>query len=277
MCRNHYVTAEKYGDPFHVENVGVDRTGWGGALNFNDPSECIEVMRSVGLNPVEEYANASVKWKCECMLCGKFEAVKYRHVKQGIFTGQKVVGGKGYGCKRCVNPRLLSEEEAVARALAKGLQPLEPYVQNHTPWKMRCLTCNSTVSPSLSGLATQGGCLTCGAARRGWRYTKDPTSVYLMTNPQKKALKVGTAKTSRLQKRMSEHTGFKMVKVWHFKTGKPAWELEQTVLMHWRRDLGNPPKGFLAKNEMGKSGHEETASTRKVGLKRTVDYIEALI
>ena len=97
-----------------------------------------------------------------------------------------------------------------------------------------------------------------------------------MTNPQQKALKVGSAKTSRLQKRTSEHKGFKIVKVWHFKTGEPAWELEQTVLLHWRRDLGSPPKGFLAKGDMY-SGHEETASTRKVGLRRTIDYIEGLL
>ncbi len=98
-----------------------------------------------------------------------------------------------------------------------------------------------------------------------------------MTNPQKEALKVGIAKTARLQKRMSEHTGFKPVETWHFPTGRMAFELEQAVLMHWRRDLGNPPTGFLAKNEMGYSGHEETASTRKVGLKRTIDYINEMI
>jgi len=276
MCRNHYVTAEKYGDPFHVEIHGPDNSKRGGARNFNDSSECIEVMRSVGLNPIEEYANASVKWKCECMLCGEPTAVKYRHVKQGIYSGQKVVGGKGYGCKTCTNPRVLSEEEAIARALAKGLEPLEPYVDSHTSWKMRCLTCTQPTSPTLSSLLAQGGCLTCGASRRGWRYTEDPSSVYLMTNPQKKALKVGIAKTARVQRRMSEHPGFKPVKVWHFHTGQAAFELEQAVLMHWRRDLGNPPRGFLAKDEMGHSGHEETASTRKVGLANTIDYIDTL-
>ena len=288
MCAPHYKVHLRFpNDPCYTENnerlyntkSNPNYTPSSGCKN--DAEDCVRVMRSVGLNPVEEYPDASTKWKCECMLCGKPTAVKYRHVKQGIYSGQKVVGGrghgyKGYGCKRCVNPRLLSEEEATARALAKGLQPLEPYVDCHTPWKMRCLTCNQPASPRLSGLDKQGGCLTCGRSSNRLTFHDKPTTLYLMTNPQKKALKVGIAKTSRLQKRTSEHKGFKMVKVWHFKTGEPAWELEQTVLLHWRRDLGSPPKGFLAKGDMY-SGHEETASTRKVGLRRTIDYIEALI
>jgi hypothetical protein len=97
-----------------------------------------------------------------------------------------------------------------------------------------------------------------------------------MTNPQKKALKVGIAKTDRLNKRLNEHKGFKMIKVWHFKTGESAWELEQKVLLHWRRDLGNPVNGVVPKSEMY-SGHQETASTRRVGVQRTIDYIEELI
>lgn len=96
-----------------------------------------------------------------------------------------------------------------------------------------------------------------------------------MTNPQKKALKIGMAKTKRAEKRMSEHRGFEVVKTWHFDTGEPAFELEQAVLRHWRRDLGSPARGFLAKGEMG-AGHTETASTRKVGIKRTIDYIDQL-
>ena len=283
MCRPHYEVNKRYpNDPCYTENNGrlynsksnPNYTPSKG--NKNDAEECVQVMRSVGLNPVEEYPDASTKWKCKCMLCGEPTAVKYRHIKQAIFIGQKVVGGKGYGCKKCTHHNALSEEEAVERALAKGLQPLEPYVGIHTSWKMRCLTCNQLTSPTLGALATQGGCITCGRSSNRWTYQDKPTTLYLMTNPQKKALKVGIAKTDRLNKRLNENNGFKVVKVWHFKTGEPAWKLEQKVLLHWRRDLGNPSNGVVPKSEMY-SGHQETASTRRVGLQRTIDYIEELI
>ena len=284
MCRPHYEVEKRHpGDPCYTENnerLYNSKSNPNYVLSSgkkNDKEECVRVMRSVGLNPIEEYPDASTKWKCKCMLCGKPTAVKYRHVKQGIFTGQKVVGGKGYGCKRCTNPRRLSEEEAIERALAKGLQPLEPFVDCHTPWKMRCLTCNQPTSPRLSSLDRQGGCLTCGHSSNRWTYQDKPTTLYLMTNPQKKALKVGIAKTARLQKRTSEHKGFKIVMVWHFKTGELAWGLEQKVLLHWRRTFGSPANGFVPKSEMPSNGHQETASTRKVGLQKTIDYIESQI
>ena len=154
-----------------------------------------------------------------------------------------------------------------------GFIPLEPYTLPGAPWKCRCDICGNTTLPTYSRVRMGHGCKYCN----GGPFSPSPTTFYLMRNPELGALKVGI--TVRAPTRLRDHSkcGFKTVRTWTFPTGELAYKLEQEVLRHWRKDLGSPRRGFLAKADMHAGGHEETASTRKVGLKRTIDYIEALV
>jgi hypothetical protein len=60
--------------------------------------------------------------------------------------------------------------------------------------------------------------------------------------------------------------GWVLVRTWDHSDGQVIWDCEKEVLRHWREDLNAP---------LVKPGRE-SASTRKVGLQRTIDYIEGL-
>ena len=49
--------------------------------------------------------------------------------------------------------------------LSAGLEPLEPYVSNKTPWRCLCGTCGTEVTPTLGAILRRGrGCRVCGSA-----------------------------------------------------------------------------------------------------------------
>ena len=49
-----------------------------------------------------------------------------------------------------------SEQEAVEAMLKSGLEPLEPYKSNASPWKCKCKKCGTTVTPSLKSIIKRG-------------------------------------------------------------------------------------------------------------------------
>ena len=77
--------------------------------------------------------------------------------------------------------------------------------------------------------------------------------------------------------RLQRHVfhGWTIARTWSFSTGTEARNIEQTVLKHWREDLKAP--AALEVGEMITGGETETVLTRKVGLQKTIDYIESQI
>jgi hypothetical protein len=115
-------------------------------------------MEAAGLTPLEPYPGSMKKWRCRCLGCGEEVAPKWAQIQQG-----------GGGCRACADTNLrLDDQEAVASMRSAGFDPLEPYVNNYTPWPSRCLTCNRLVSPRLGSVKQGGGCRHC--ARDGQRH-----------------------------------------------------------------------------------------------------------
>ena len=175
--------------------------------------------------------------------------------------------------------------EEIEELLASiGHTMIGEYVNNKTPVLCRH-TCGDTNLVNINNVV-QGaviiGCSTCGRANGqvydGRSYTKHPTLVYLLKHSAWGALKVGICRTKNEGRRLHQHerSGFTLVQAWPCPTGAAAYKVEQEVLRHWHEDLNCPKGGFLPKGLKG-AGHTETASIRKVGLKRTIDHIEALI
>jgi len=109
------------------------------------PDEAAEVMRAVGLEPLEPYRNSSSPWRCRCVRCGKEVAPKYSSIR------------RGGGCRSCAGTAPISEADAEAQMRAAGLEPLDAYPGLDDAWRCRCTKCHSEVSPSLFSVRYKGG------------------------------------------------------------------------------------------------------------------------
>jgi hypothetical protein len=152
---------------------------------------------------------------------------------------------------------------------------------------MRCLCgeCGREISICYSDVKAGHGCRYC----HNKQFTMKPTFVYLVSHSGLGSLKVGITLQNPVkfrsgkQQRLREHelSGFKVVRTWEFTTGEQAFNVEQEVLRYWREDLNAPasvtPEQMCSHGRTCCAGHTETASTRKVGLQRTIDYIEERI
>ena len=132
------------------EHCGTDLSTFNPAVK-RCPECCADVMRAAGLEPLDPYPGAHRPWRCRCVTCG--DVVKPRLAN---------VYHKGTGCDSCgrragVAARCVPEVEAVAVMLAAGLEPLEPYVNNHTPWRCRCMRCGTEVSPEYNNIKSGWG------------------------------------------------------------------------------------------------------------------------
>lgn len=159
---------------------------------------------------------------------------------------------------------------------AAGFTPLEPYPGTNTPWPCRCEGCGNTSTPAYAHIRTGGGCRYCANYGIDW---DQPTILYLIRNKALRASKIGITNvhnTDPCYSRLRQHEkhGWVTVKRWVFDRGDTALEVEQAVLRHWRKDLKAPR--VLSREDMPQGGWTETASTQKVGLQRTIDYIEKL-
>ena len=91
-----------------------------------DPELVREIMLKAGLEPLEPYKNALMKWKCKCLGCGDIVFPKYNQIQQGIG-----------GCNKCGTKRgsqkiKLDSHLATQIMIDAGLEPLEDYVNNKT-------------------------------------------------------------------------------------------------------------------------------------------------
>jgi hypothetical protein len=115
-------------------------------------------MIKAGLEPLEPYPGARNPWRSRCLKCGAECAPRLDNVRNG---------GQG-GCQNCGRisgdrKRRLASEVAVVNMRAAGLEPLEPYTNDRTPWRARCEKCGREVKPKLVTIRRgQGGCNYCG-------------------------------------------------------------------------------------------------------------------
>jgi len=110
-----------------------------------DPEMAEQVMVQGGWQPLEPYTNALTPWKCECIRCGYVGTPQFSNVKRGS------------GCTVCKNaekidPKKISDEEAIQIMLDAGLKPLVPYKSTKTPWDSLCLKCGKITSPQLANV-----------------------------------------------------------------------------------------------------------------------------
>jgi len=213
-----------------------------------DPIDAIKVMKLNGLNPIVKFPGANKPWKCVCQLCKKTVTPQYGKVATGEVTG----------CAYCSKKRI-DEKDAIEIMVKSNLTPLESYKTVHTPWKSRCNKCQQIVTPHLASIQRGSGCKFCAP------YGLDldaPATLYLIEQPELRAAKIGIAESTSDRIDVHIRYGWKVLKVWQFKTGDLAGRAENAVLEYFRNELKLPP--FLRPADMPQGGYTETVSISAV-------------
>ena len=242
------------------------------------------IINSHGWDAMEEYPGYNnVRWLVRHRACGEVVKVDLGHI-QPPPNGLSYHGQPYVGCPSCGRERQLQgykdaeAQKAIDYMETHGFTLKSPYPGYNKPIQVLHDKCGLVVPSSYRRIRCYHGCPQCAPAS-GLNAHK-PADVYLIR--RKGVLKVGIYNTERLpnqgnrRDRLQRHVyhGWTIARTWSFPTGSEARTLEQTVLKHWRNDLGAP--AALEVGEMITGGETETVLTRKVGLQRTIDYIEEL-
>ena len=125
----------------------------GGACRFCgsrrlDDGNAIAVMRSAGLEPLEQYPGSKALWHCRCTVCG------------AVFTTTYIRVRNYRACENCQRCALARRAEEVMRN--SGVEPLTRYPGNRTPWLCRCQRCGRQITPRHNSVRQgQGPCRYC--------------------------------------------------------------------------------------------------------------------
>lgn len=224
-----------------------------------DPVEAVEVMRSYGLEPLEPYpGNPHAKWQCKCTKCANTVTPVWAHARHG----------RGI-CPHC-SGSIVNVEQAIELMRSRGLEPLVVFPGSAKPWLCRCENCGRETSPQYNAIysKSRGGCKWC--ADKGIDYAA-PSIVYLITNKELGAHKIGIA--AETSQRMVAHSreGWVTYKTLHVVDGYTAKQVEDQVLSWWRHDLGLAH--FLLPEQMPQGGFSETVDADEVDLPLTWEQV----
>lgn len=227
-----------------------------------DPQEAFDFMVSKGLQPLEPYKRANVRWRCRCTKCLKEVTPSYSSIGQGAS-----------GCIYCSGKKV-DPQDAVSLFLENSLKPLVPYVSTETKWKSECMKCGRIVYPSHHMVSQRsGGCKYC--SNNGFDFTL-PAYIYLITHAGYGAHKIGISGMYAKEDRLNDHAkkGWKLYKKKIFDSADQTYEIEQEMLTWLRQDRGLPP--YLSPNEMPQNGWTETVDASEIDLPTIWAKVEEL-
>lgn len=119
-------------------------------------------MEERGVVPLEPFPGKNKKWLCKCLSCGNQVEPRYATVVQG----------KKGGCNFCAKKNAAQHRKVAAEAKVReiaaraNLLPLSPYIDSHTPWTVKCLTCGLTYQVKPYSIANGRKCAVCANADR---------------------------------------------------------------------------------------------------------------
>ena len=233
------------------------------SVNYINPELALEVFRSADLEPLEPYPGASRGWKSIHTVCGKEVSPHWGYVRKYLA-----------GCKYCAG-KAISESDAVSIIESKGFKPIEPYPGSQIPWKMIHAKCGMEVSPRLNTLQYSGGsgegCRKC--ADSTFNYS-EPAIIYLMTNSNLLAHKLGISGEEKNRVQQHRREGWKTFKIIKFETGERAYEVEQEVFVWLSEKFGWTP--YLTKLDMPQGGYTETIDAAEIDLPTIWAKVEEL-
>ncbi len=121
-----------------------------------DPKDAVAAMKKRGFKTLEPFPGAVAPWRVQCLICKK----KFETRFHSLSTENQ--------CKFCSGRALDLKDVSVVLAKLK-LKPEEEFPGAGSPWKLRCLRCNRTVTPTYDHLTRKdrnvGGCAYCSKRR----------------------------------------------------------------------------------------------------------------
>lgn len=229
------------------------RSGQGGCIycsgRFTDPKEAEEIIKKIGFEPLEPYAPQK-PWRVIHKFCGSEIHIDYSYTKR-----------TGKGCANCAGLKPITQEQVSVLFESNGFTLIESFVNTRTPVKAIHNVCGREVSPSYGSVKNGGGCKFCQV---GGIDLLKPGFIYVMTNEELLAVKIGIGGTSSKQNRIEQHKrfGWQLYKKLNLATAEIAYELEQEILSWIRNELDLPI--FLSADEMPQGGHTETVSAEEL-------------
>ena len=227
-----------------------------------DLPEVKKFMTSKKLKPLEPYVNTHTPWLCICMKCGKQVTPRLSDLKQGQ-----------NGCIFCAGRKVV-EVDAIALALKNGFTPIVPYPGANKGWECRCNLCGKVSKPHYTTMQ-QGptGCKYCTEV--GFDFNSAAV-IYLITNKNLGAHKIGVAGASEKNERMSKHLRQKweLYKTMNFARGEDAFLVEQEILRWFRKE--KDLMVYLAREQMPQGGSTETVDASEIDLPTIWAKVEEL-
>lgn len=220
--------------------------------HYVDPIDAKAFFISRGLTPLVEYPGASTGWKSIHNVCGREVSPYYGYVKSG-----------GIGCNYCAGLLPISPEAVKKLFISRGFKPLENFVNTRTPIRAIHKVCGKEVKPSYGSVRNGGGCKYCSVG--GINLSK-PGFLYLMTNQELGAHKIGIGGFDTTRNRIEQHKkyGWVLYKSINFETAESAYEVEQRVLSWIRLELALAQ--YLVLEQMPQGGHTETIDASEIDL-----------
>jgi hypothetical protein len=219
-------------------------------------------MKKAQVQPVAPYKNSNTAWECICLKCKRKVYPRVSDVKRG----QKA-------CIYCAG-RKTDERDAIELARSLGFEPLVNYPGANRGWKSRCLSCQKISTPHYTTMQQRGsGCKYC--ANSGFDFSSEAI-IYLITNKELGAHKIGVAGAKKKNERLSQHRrgGWLVYKTRKYRRGSTAFNVEQKIL-YWIRVQKNLSV-YLLPSEMPYGGSSETVDASEIDLATIWAKVEKL-
>ena len=226
--------------------------------------EARKIYRDGGMKLLEKYPYVNSQLlNCQCLKCKRIVQRPLASVKRSK-----------NGCEYCAGT-IVDPEEAMALMIKSGYLPQVPY-PGDVPWSMKHISCGKLCRPIYGTIKRGGGgCRNC--AKYGWDNTQE-SYLYLITNSELGAHKVGIANVSKMKKsdrlyKFQNH-GWQTYMKWDFVTGENLLQIEAEVFRILRKEMGFP--SYLAKGQMKYGGESETLDAELISLpalKRLVNRV----
>jgi hypothetical protein len=231
----------------------------GGSAPIN-PSEAIELFRSNGFEPLEDFRKAKSPWKSLHKVCNSVVSPSYARIAQGG------------GCRVCLEKTWVQPEVAEQFLITKDIKPIIPFPGVSKPWHSIHLKCGRQISPTFTSISNGGGCRYCAVS--GFKMS-EPGIVYLITNQELQAHKIGI--TGLQTKRLQDHKklNWQVFSTVEISDGEEALQIEQETL-EWMRFERELPI-YLSASQMPQGGWTETVDASEIDLPTIWAKVEDVI
>jgi hypothetical protein len=224
--------------------------------------DTVKLMALKKLRPIGPYVNGKTPWLCKCLKC-----------KREVYPRVTDLRSGQSGCIYCAGLRV-DVRLAIKLANKNGFTPIVPYPGAKQRWECRCNICGEVSKPHYTSM--QQGINRCRHCATGGFLFNSPAIIYLITNKNLGAHKIGVAGAFKHNERLKKHAkqGWSIYKHKQFLKGEEAFNIEQKVL-NWLRNKKNL-EPFLTFQHMPQAGWTETVDASEIDLPTIWAKVEEL-